>query len=93
VWTVDVMSAASELDAMLADLAEQAQAIRDFQCQHGLDRHSTRKQPKWAIAAINDWRRAVAAATMCNSVVAIATASRIGTRQTNSSSPSAEQEQ
>jgi hypothetical protein len=32
------VNAAAELDAMLADLAERMQAIRDFQCQHGYER-------------------------------------------------------
>jgi transposase len=88
------MSAQAELDAMLADLADRAQAVRDFQCQSGQDRHATRKLPKRVIAAISDWRKGVAAehGTMCNSVVATATASRVGSAD-KAGSPSAEQEQ
>ncbi len=87
------MSAAQQLDAALADLAARAQAARDLQCQAGLDRHATRRLPKRVIAAINDWRKAVAAEsdTLSRSVVAIATAQRVGSADT-SSSPSADEQ-
>jgi len=80
------------LDAMLADLADRAQAVRDFQCRSGQDRHSTRRLPKRAIAAINDWRNGVTAHhdMLCNSVVANATAQRAGPADT-AGSPSADE--
>jgi enoyl-CoA hydratase/carnithine racemase len=84
-------SLARQLDAMLADLAERAQTVRDFQCQSGQDRHTTRRLPKRAIAAINDWRKGVASehATMCNGVVASPPHKRVGTADT-AGSPSAD---
>ena len=88
------MTAAQKLDVMLADLAARAQAARDFQCQSGLDRHSTRRLPKRTFAAIDTWRKAVAAEsdTVSTSVVAIATAQRAGSADTPSSSPSADEQ-
>jgi hypothetical protein len=86
------MNARDTLAATLADLADRAQAARDFQCQTGQDRHTTRRLPRRAIAAINDWRNGIAAehATMSDSVVAIATAQRAGSADT-SGSPSADE--
>jgi hypothetical protein len=83
------------LDGMLADLAERAQTVRDFQCQSGQDRHATRRLPKRAIGAIKAWRAGVAEApaTMCDGVVAIATAQRAGPADTAAGSPSADEQE
>jgi hypothetical protein len=84
------MTAAGELDAMLADLAERAQAIRNFACMHGLERHSTRRSAKRVIALIAYWRQEVAAAgaTLSDSRC-FATAQRVGSADT-SGPPSAD---
>jgi hypothetical protein len=88
------MTDADQLNAMLADLAAHAQRVRDFQCQSGQDRHAIRRLPKRAIIAINDWQEGVAAdrATVSPSVVALATASRVGSADT-SGSPSADEQE
>jgi hypothetical protein len=89
------MSAEVELDAMLADLAQRVQAVRDFQCQHGLERSATRNLPRRMIRLARHWRKEIAAepGTMCDSVVAIATAQRVGPADTSSSPSADEQEQ
>jgi hypothetical protein len=69
---LDVVNAADELDAMLADLAERVQDIRDFQCQHGYECTATRNPPKRMIALAKHWRSEIAArrGTLSDAVVA-----------------------
>jgi hypothetical protein len=75
---------ADELDAMLADVEERVQAIRDFQCQHRLERTATRKLARRMIGLAKHWRSEVAASrgTLSDKVVATATAPRGLARQT-----------
>ena len=84
------MSAACELDALLAALAQQAQHCRDFACLHGLERSSTRKLARQTIRSASHWRReaAAAASTLSNSRCDAA-APRIGSADT-SGPPSAD---
>jgi hypothetical protein len=83
------LNAGAELDAMLADLAEQAQSIRDFQCQHGLEHTSTRRLAKRVIRLAEHWRSEVAVRrdTLSNSSV-VAMPPRSGLARQASSPPS-----
>jgi hypothetical protein len=84
------VNAADELDAMLADLAQQAQHCRDFACIHGLEHSSTRKLARQAIRLVNHWRReAAATAATTSDSRCDAAAQRIGAADT-SSPPSAD---
>jgi hypothetical protein len=70
---------ADELDALLADLEERVQAIRDFRCRHQLERTATRKLARRMIALARHWRKEVAAVpATVSDTVANATASRVG---------------
>jgi hypothetical protein len=84
------VNAVDEVDAMLADLEERVQAIRDFQCQHQLERTATRKLARRMIGLARHWRTEVAAAagTLSNSRC-YAAAQRIGSADT-SGPPSAD---
>jgi hypothetical protein len=55
------MNPANELDAMLADQAQQVQAIRDFQPVHGYECTATRTPARRMIALAKQWRSEVAA--------------------------------
>lgn len=80
------MSAADELDALLADLEERVQAIRNFQCLHGLERTATRRLARRMIGLAKHWRSEIAArpGTLLDTVVATATAPRVGSADTGS---------
>jgi hypothetical protein len=81
------MNPAAELDAMLADLAKQVQATRDFQCAHGYDCTATRTPARRMIALAKQWRSEVAARrdTLSN-VVATPPLRRVGSADTSSPS-------
>jgi hypothetical protein len=84
------MNPADGLDAMLAELEEQVQAIRNFQCQHQLERHATRKLARQMIRLSHHWRAEVAAvADTVSDGRCDATAQRVGAADT-SGPPSAD---